>query len=279
MKIGINTVSMRFGDVVDGTLLAESLGYDSIWHGEHILLANEMKVPYPVQPQPYGPQEFIDIFTLLAYLAAKTKRIRLATGVLVLPLRAPIHAARAIVGMDILSGGRFDLGVGVGWNQEEFDAVGVDIRERGARTDEMLEMLQMFWSSEDVKFRGRHYDIPSAPFDPKPLTKPRPRVFVGGFADAALRRAAKWDGWYGGGSVELVERLRDKIRGYRVDLGLDQQPFETVILRIDAPSRSELESYFSLGVDRMVVTPWGRDYSNALKCIETYAKEIGLTPQ
>jgi probable F420-dependent oxidoreductase len=281
MKIGISCISMRLGDQVAAAALAEELGYDSIWCGEHIVLPHH--TVYPVNPQPYGPQELVDPLVLLSHLAARTSRIRLATGILMLPLRAPIMAARQILGVDVLSRGRFDLAVGLGWLQDEYDAAGVDMRTRGARLDEQLEFIDRLFQPGDIEFEGKFYKVARTAFEPKPYRKSRPPFLVGGASDAALRRTARWDGWYGVvGTPAQFAATRETIEGYRRELGRESEPFEYVLVFHEgmackgAPSRSEIEDLLAAGVDRVVVTPWGYDYRSALERIARYAQEIGL---
>jgi probable F420-dependent oxidoreductase len=281
MKIGINNISMKADEMVAGAVLAEELGYDSVWYGEHIVLPRHVKTK--AQPSLYGPQEFLDAFVLLAGLACATSRIRLATGILTLPFRAPIMAARQILGVDILSKGRFDFVIGLGWCQEEFDAAGTDKRTRGARTDEAMDLINQFFQPGDTAFEGKHYRIDQTAFDPKPVQKPRPPFIVGGHTEAALRRAARWDGWYGVvDSVEEFKVNRDRIEGYRREYGRENEPFDYSLglhqgmSHGGSPSRELLEAYSAAGVHRLVVTPWGYDYHRALDRTAEYARQIGL---
>ena len=282
MKVGINNISLKANELVASAVLAEELGYESVWMGEHVLLPHGTK--YPAAPQPYGPQELLDVFVLLSHLAARTKHIRLATGIVMLPLRAPVLAARQILGVDVLSNGRFDLAVGLGWHPEEYAASGTNMRTRGARLDEMLTLINELRQPGDTEFKGKYYSVPNTPFDPKPVQRPRPPFLIGGGSEAALRRAARWDGWYGVGvSPQATKQSIEVIEGYRREYGREKEPFEYVMAFYQggpaghAPKREELEKYLEVGVHRVVVTPWGFDYDNALPRIAEYAREIGLT--
>lgn len=281
MKIGLNIISMKANELVAAALLADELGYDAIWYGEHILLPHG--TTFPAEPQPYGPQELLDVFVLLGHLAGRTRRIRLATGIVMLPLRAPVLAARQILGVDVLSGGRLDLAVGLGWHPDEYAAAGTDMKTRGARLDEMLELINALFQPGDTAFKGKYYSVPNTPFDPKPVQKPRPPFLIGGGSEAALRRAARWDGWYGVcASPEHAEQSMAQINAYRREYGRENEPFEFVLVFYQggpagcAPSRDELDKYAKLGVERVVVTPWDFDYENALCRIADYAREVGL---
>ena len=283
MKVGISNIGMKASEKVAGAVLAEELGFDSVWYGEHIVLPH--RTVYPVNPQPYGPQELVDVFVLLAQLAAKTSRIRLATGIVMLPLRAPIMAARQILGVDHASNGRVDMAVGLGWSQDEYDAAGVDMKTRGARLDEQLEFInKLFQPDENIEFQGRFYSVAPTRFEPKPIQRPRPPFLVGGGSTAALKRAARWDGWYGVvNTVDEFKKSRDRIEGYRREYGRENAPFEYVLVFHEgmpcrgAPTAEELAEFEAAGAHRFVATPWAYDYPNALVRIAQYARELGLS--
>jgi len=281
MRIGLNVIGLQANEQVAAAVLAEELGYDSIWYGEHIVLPRHTK--YPVEPAPYGPQELFDPFVLLAGLATRTSRIRLATGILMLPLRSPIMAARQILAVDHLSRGRFDMAIGLGWLSDEFEAAGTDMRTRGARTDEMLDFINRLFQPGDIEWSGRFYRVAQTSFEPKPYQKPRPPFLIGGSSEAALRRAARWDGWYGiVESLEELKRHRESIEKYRREYGREGESFQIVLGFHEgttckgSPSVAEIESMMALGVDRVIATPWSYDYKNALPRIAEYAREIGL---
>lgn len=284
MKIGLNNISMKADEIIEGAVMAEELGYDSIWYGEHIIFPKGTN--FPTIPHSYGPEEFVDSFVLLSHIAAKTNRVRLATGIIQLPLRSPIMAARQILGVDLFSKGRLDVAVGLGWSQFEYDAAGTDMRTRGKRTDEMLELINDLFQPGDTIYDGKYYKMPQTDFVPKPIQKPRPPFLIGGSVGpnkAPLRRAARWDGFYGVPSSPANAReTMDIIDGYRAEIGRENEPFEYVMVfhqagDMPAPTISDLEGYFAVGVDRVVVTPWGFDYENALPAIEKFAKEFGLS--
>jgi probable F420-dependent oxidoreductase len=168
----------------------------------------------------------LDAFTLLAAVAGATSRIRLATSVLVLPYRHPLLVAGQAATLDSLSGGRFALGTGTGWNEQEYTALGLEVRRRGSLTDEYLTALRALWSGEPVNFDGRHLTLDGAEPAAQPRTKGGPPIWIGGHSDAALRRALRFgDGWHGSGVDETG--LRD-IRRRLDHLGehLDRDPGE-----------------------------------------------------
>jgi len=180
---------------------AETLGYESVWAADRIVIPWEIKTPYP-----YGEDRrfivppdrpFLEPLTCLAFLAGRTERIRLGISVLVLPYRHPLYWAKIATTIDSLSNGRFILGIGVGWMAEEFRALGVAFEERGAISDEQLGVVQALWSAEKPEFHGRYYQFRDIAFYPKPSQKPRIPIWVGGESIRARRRAARFgDAWF-----------------------------------------------------------------------------------
>lgn len=163
---------------------AEELGFESAWVWDHILLGS--RSPFPV----------LDSLTTLAALAVRTERLRLGTGVLVLPLRNPTVLAKVTASIDVMSGGRLTLGVAAGWYQKEFDAVGVSHAERGRVFVENLDVLYRLWSEDVVNGEHGPYRFRNVVMVPKPAQRPRPAVLVGGYVDRVLRRAGtRADGW------------------------------------------------------------------------------------
>ncbi|GIX48481.1 MAG: hypothetical protein KatS3mg131_2692 [Candidatus Tectimicrobiota bacterium] len=163
---------------------AEALGYESLWVWDHILLGVDPHFP------------ILEALTLLAAVAARTRRIRLGTGVLVLPLRNPVVLAKQLASLDQLSGGRLILGVAVGWYAREFEAVGVPFRRRGRLLEQNLEILTRLWQEDVVEGDYPPHRLRSAVQFPKPVQRPRPPILIGGYVEAALRRAAVLgDGW------------------------------------------------------------------------------------
>ncbi|MGH6898218.1 MAG: LLM class flavin-dependent oxidoreductase [Geminicoccaceae bacterium] len=162
----------------------EALGFDSLWVWDHILLGVEPSFP------------IIDSLTLLTAVAARTRTIKLGTGVLVLPLRNPVVLAKQLASMDQLSGGRLFLGVATGWYKREFDAVGVPFERRGKIMEENLEVLIRLWTEDMVEGRYGDYHLRNAVMLPKPMQRPRPPLLIGGYVDRVLKRAAvAGDGW------------------------------------------------------------------------------------
>ncbi len=189
----------------------EQFGFDSLWVWDHVLLGVQPNFP------------IIDSLTLLTAVAARTKKIKLGTGILVLPLRNPVMLAKQLSSMDLLSDGRMLMGMASGWYRREFDAVGVPFEKRGKIMDENLEILTRFWTEDMVKGEFTYHKIPAGVMYPKPVQKPRPPILIGGYVDVVLKRAAlSGDGWltyfY---RPESFAKSWEKIRNFAKEGGKD----------------------------------------------------------
>ena len=182
--------------------MADDLWLDSVWCNDHLAIpgARDGGGAEPAYAAAYGEQRGQQIYEpliVLAYLAAVTRRVMLGTSVYLLALRNPLLAARQAVSLDRLSDGRLVLGVGVGWLESEFAALGVPYRERGSRTDEAIAVLKALCGPDSAEFHGRHHSFTSVEFLPKPVQRPHPPLWIGGRSDAAVRRAARaGDAWH-----------------------------------------------------------------------------------
>ena len=199
---------MRFGLIsanlmgnVDGAAAretaqtAEEVGFDSLWAIEHVVVPKSYSSTYPYDEggrlfKGASQLDHSDPLIWLAYAAAVTSRIRLATGILILPQRNPLILAKEIASLDRLCGGRFDFGIGVGWLREEFEALGVPFGRRGARTDEYIEALRVLWTEDEAEFHGEFVDFGPVYSQPKPIQQPVP-ILVGGHSERAARRAGE----------------------------------------------------------------------------------------
>src|SRR5919204_1066364 len=190
---------------------AEALGFESLWAWDHVILGVDPAFP------------ILDAVGTLTAIAARTSRIKLGTGVLVLPLRNPTVLAKTLGTLDVVSKGRLILGVAAGWYAREFGAVGVPFKERGRLFERNLDILTRLWTEDRVSLRVDEFDLREAVMRPKPVQKPRPPILVGGYVDAVLKRAAtKADGWltyfY---TPESFRRSWDKVLGYARAAGRD----------------------------------------------------------
>src|ERR1700722_8001762 len=169
--------------IVAAAQKAEAVGFDAIFVNDHIIVGSDARsAPWT---------NVYDPFVAMSFVAAHTTRIGVGVSVLIMPYRNPIATAKALATIDRMSGGRLIAGVGVGWNEAEFAALGVPFRERGARTNEYLRLWQACWAPGNVSFSGKFFSFTDMFVNPKPLQQPHPPVWVGGTSDAALRRAAK----------------------------------------------------------------------------------------
>ena len=226
---------------------AEDLGYDSVWVSEHVF-----NVSYILDR--IGNRPYYDPLGILTYVAAITKKVRLGTSVLVLPYHNPIRLAKTTASLDVMSGGRLTLGVGVGVIEQELEAMGSPFAERGAITNEAIAVMKELWTQEDPTFEGRYHSFSGMKFSPKPLQKPHIPLLIGGVSRSAIRRAARMgNGWHPGSisPEELshgIQYLRERARAVARDAS--EIPV-SVRLELDAPGgRSVSPSRFSLGGDR-----------------------------
>lgn len=202
---------------VEAARLAEEAGFESMWTVEHVIFPDDYQSAYPYSPtgkMPAGAATPIpDPLVWLAYIAAATTRIRLATGILILPERNPLVLAKEVATLDHLSGGRVELGIGVGWLKEEFDALGIPWEARGARTDEYIEVLRELWSRDHASYSGRFSSFNNVSSNPKPAQGSVP-IVIGGHSRAAAERAGRLgDGFFPGkGSVKELAETFDIVR-------------------------------------------------------------------
>ncbi len=224
---------------------AEAIGFHSVWALDRLLwpLAPISKYPGNLQGRlPTGMQNTYDPLTVLTFVAAHTQKVRLGTSVLVAAYRSPLVVAKMVATLDVLSGGRFILGIGAGWSADEFAAVNQRITDRDEQTDEFLKVLQELWTTEEPCFEGKYYRIPRSIFLPKPLQRPRPPIWIGGNTRRALRRAAELgDGWHPTNRLNpsaLAEEMK-YLRGLAQKAGRDPEAL-VVSLRWNAlPSLSD----------------------------------------
>lgn len=235
-------------------------GVHSIWLGEHVVMFPEYESSYPGSRDgkfrfPAG-SGMLDMVSALSFLAACTERVRLGTGICILPQNNPVYVAKEYATVDFLSKGRLDFGVGVGWSWEEFEACGVPFAERGARCDEYLEVIRRLWCDEVSSFSGRFYQLRDCLLYPKPVQQPMVPITVGGHSDAALRRAARvGSGWYGvnlspAETAAIVERLG----GFLEAEGRPRDDLRIVVGAVsDAIEPGLLGEYAAAGVDEVLV--------------------------
>lgn len=258
---------------VDVTLLAEELGYESVWLPEHLVFTSAMsRSPYPGQTHPPVPPDtpIFDAFAYLGFLAGRTERVRLATHVYNIGLRHPFVAARAVQTLDIVSGGRAIFGVGASWLEQEWIATELDFATRGRRVDECIEVCKRLWTESEVSHHGEFFSFDGVVFEPKPVQRPYPPVVVGGESLPALRRAVQLgDGWVGmGHDFDSAAVHIDRLRALADSAGRSLDGFD-ITLGGPVDSRADLDRWAALGVTRVIVSPWkrGREALEALRAL------------
>ena len=231
---------------------AEEAGFDSAWAGEHIVLPDPQVPPSPMAPQ----DPALDPLYALTWAAAHTTTLRLTTGIVILPQRNPVVLAKEVASLDVLSGGRVALGIGAGYLEPEFRAVGANYDERGAVTDEYLDVLHTLWYDEHPEYHGRFADFAGVDAHPRPVQRPIP-IVVGGHRPPAYRRAvARGHGWYGYGLAP--EDATASIAALRTAADRVERPDELGELEISVTPRGRLTpervaAFAAAGVDRLVV--------------------------
>ncbi|MGW7541580.1 TIGR03619 family F420-dependent LLM class oxidoreductase [Streptomyces sp. NPDC054770] len=236
LKIGLG--SPQYGLFTDPATISgfaaaiEAIGFDSLWVGDRALVPTRPRDPYPGGgPVPEGFRNFLDPVVTLSFLAQATRRVRLGTSTLNAPFYSPLLLARALASVDILSGGRLDIGFGLGWSSDEYAAVGVPWRGRGARLEEILDVLEHLWSGSSAEYEGVRWTIPSAHIEALPAQRPRPPVLLGGFTPATLERIGRRaDGWAGVAlPVPQLAHVISRIRQIAEDNGRDPDTLRTVV--------------------------------------------------
>jgi len=260
---------------------AEAAGFESLWGGEHVVLPTTIESRYPYTADgriPATPDTPIpDPLIWLAFAAAAAPTLRLGTCILILPQRNPVVLAKELATLDQLSGGRVELGIGVGWMQEEFVALGVPWERRGARTDEYVEAMRALWARPHAEFHGEFVEFPPVTCSPRPVRGSIP-ILVGGDTDAAIRRAARLaDGYFPGeGDPErlavLIARLREAVER----AGRDPSAIEiTASLGrgLVAPAAA-VERLAGLGVGRVMVPAFAFAGPGGLDRLDAFGADV-----
>jgi probable F420-dependent oxidoreductase len=237
--------------------IAEENGFESLWTVEHVVVPADYRSTYPYSADGRMPgteeSPIPDPLIWLTWVAATTRTLRLATGILILPQRTPALLAKEVATLDLLSGGRVTLGVGVGWLEEEFDALGVPFEHRGARTDEYIEALRALWDEGESTYHGRFVDFERAKSYPKPVQPGGIPIAVGGHTPAAARRAGRLgDEFFPGvATIEQLEPLLDVMRAAATDAGRD--PDAIGVTAMGATDADSVKRFADRGVTRMVI--------------------------
>jgi len=250
---GINVGACADPDVQRRVVLAaEETGFESVWTGEHVAM------PIRDNPVPAPPETpFLDSIVALTRAAALTERIRLGTGILVLPHHNPVVLAKALASLDVVSKGRLIAGFAGGYVEAEFRALGVDFHRRGAITDDSLAAIRALWTEAEPRYAGRFARFDGIRFEPKPVTRPHPPIVIGGQAPAALARAAQHaDGWYGFAlTVERCGEFVRELRRLRAATPRAGQPLEISLTTFEPITPELVQQAEAAGIDRLIVYP------------------------
>lgn len=282
MRFSIATAWLDPSELPAIARAADEHGYRALSISDHVVNLETLTTPYPYTAdgerrwKPFDP--WVDPMVAIGALGAITERLRFFTNVYVLPMRDPFTVAKTVSTASIFTGGRVSLGVGMGWCEDEFDLIGQPFRKRGARADEMLELLATLWQGGWVEHHGEFYDVPRLEMSPPPPS-PIP-ILVGGMSDAAFRRAARHDGWVSDlmstdEAAAAVARL-DALRSENGRTG----DFSVVVSLNDAVTVDQFRRAEEVGVTDILTMPWAyhggfdQPLDQKLAAIERFADEI-----
>ena len=278
MKVAVTLamVSPRLWPEV--AVAADELGYESVWIPEHLVLPVAMGgSPYAGQDHPPIPPDLpvFDPLVQLAFLAARTSRVRLGTQVFNIGLRHPFVTARAVATLDVVSGGRVELGLGASWLEAEWQAVGLDFHTRGRRVDEAIDVCRRLWSEPVVEHHGRFFDFPPVMFEPKPVQPGGPPLVIGGDSEAAMRRAVRVGaGWMPmNHTLDQLPAATARLEDLCAETGRSEPV--RVTIGADGNDPDQMERCGALGIDRVIVRPWKRS-AEAVAGLQALAGRLGL---
>lgn len=256
---------------------AEAGGFESVWTGEHVVLPDPQVPPSPMPPQ----APMLDPAVALTVAGSATTRLRLGTGIVILPQRNPLVLAKQLASVDVVSDGRLIVGIGVGYLQPEFDALGVPFTDKGARTDDYLAAMRALWTMPHPVYEGRFVRFSGIDAYPRPVQRPHPPIVIGGSTPQAFRRAVQHgNGWYGfaldvDGTAACVDGLRRAAeRGARpAELG----KLEISVTPRGTPNRDTVARFAALGVERLIIYWPLNDEQALLDRLARFADEVIAT--
>jgi probable F420-dependent oxidoreductase len=231
---------------------AESAGFESVWTGEHVVLPDPQAPPSPLPPL----SPLLDPAVALAFIAARTKTVKLGTGIIILPQRNPLVLAKELASVDVVSGGRLIFGLGIGYLKAEFDALGAPFDQKGPRSMDYLQAMKAVWTQEKPAYQGQFVSFSGIQARPQPVQKPHPPVVIGGHTKAAFRRAVQYgNGWYGF-ALDLAATEKC-LTGLKEAAQQVRRPMELGELEISITPGPQLDldtakRYASLGVHRLI---------------------------
>jgi probable F420-dependent oxidoreductase len=282
MKLGIMfSNSGPFADPELSTHLAQSaerVGFESLWAVEHVVVPQDYASAYPYSKSGKmpggGDLPIPDPFISLTWMAAHTTRIKLATGIVILPQRHPLYVAKEAATLDVLSRGRFILGVGSGWLKEEFDALGIDFHRRGARTDEAIVALRAVWGGAPASFHGKHFSFGPLFSSPRPVQPAGVPIHIGGHSPAAARRAGRLgDGFFPARAEP--EALRDLFRMASEEaVRAGRDPAKIELSCMGRASLDTVKQCQDVGVARLVIAPPAYDREGLTRALDKIGDEV-----
>jgi probable F420-dependent oxidoreductase len=263
--------------------VAEELGFESYWVGDHTIIPVQTSIPYPGRQRGAGEPDLLwqlpDPLMVLARAAATTSRVKLGTGICLVPERNPIVTAKQVATLDDACGGRFLFGIGTGWNPEESAILGGDFEHRWTQTREYIAAMKVLWRDEVSEYHGRYVDFPPVRCFPKPARKPHPPILIGsGISPLALRGVARWaDGWLP--VVRRVEQFApavESIKKMAQEAGRDPGGLDFTVFGVEGQCRSarEIKAFERAGANRVVIWLLREGLDNILREMEELAAEI-----
>ena len=261
---------------------AEQLGYHSVWVSDHIITPRKMESPYPGGRYPVEPEwPYLEAVATLLYAAAVTQRVRLGTSVIVITQRQPVLLAKQLATLDVLSGGRLIFGAGAGWMKEEFQALNVPFANHGPRMAEYLEVILRCWTLDDPTFHGRFYDLEDVGVYPKPVQTPHPPIWIGGWVDGALRRAARYgDAWHAGGPPDVLAERFARLKQFAREYGRDPDDIPLTVrgdgvrLKDQAQAIEQLRAYKEIGASVLTLAFTGPDLDTIYERMVVFMRDI-----
>ncbi|MGE0827382.1 MAG: LLM class F420-dependent oxidoreductase [Candidatus Binatia bacterium] len=285
MKFGIVPINLhKFTDpavLIPFVQRAEALGYESVWTAEHVIIPKSYTSVYPYNPSGKLPfpadAAIIDPLVALTFIASATTRLRLGTGVNILPQMSPLYLAKWASSLDHLSRGRFMLGVGIGWLREEFEAIGVPFAKRGKRADEYLQALKAVWSGEEVHYQGEFVHWHGFMMRPRPAQPGGVPLIIGGISPAAIRRTVRYgDGWYV--VAKDPDEYRDRMRALAEECSRQGRNIEeleiTAYWNYYREGIESLSVYQDLGIHRLLINMDALRESNITIALERFAENV-----
>ncbi len=282
MKFGLafgSSIAVEGDDALELCRRAEALGFDSVWGGEHVIRPTSIESRYPYTPDGVAPGDHDtavpDPLIWLAYVAAAAPSLRLGTCILIVPQRNPLVLAKELATLDRLSGGRVELGIGVGWMKEEFEALGIDWRRRGARTDEYLAAMQALWAEPAASFKGEFVAFDSVTSSPRPAAGRIP-ILVGGDSHAAVRRAVRLgDGYFPGATApEMLTARAAELTEACDEAGRDRGEVALHALFVDIMEPLKgVERFTEIGVEHALVPAFFFGGDGGAERLEAFAEK------